>query len=179
MSSVNADHILRVADLVDRPGASRPLDLSLDAPADLELEHAKVAAPIRLTGVVESVVDGLLIRGDLTSTVDMVCSRCLRHLTVPIASDVVELFADPVEEGAEAEVDPGYEIVGGVALDLDSLLRDALIPAVPYRALCDEACQGLCPQCGVDRAEADCDCKDETTDARWAALEALRLPDGD
>lgn len=179
MPSLSSDTILRVADLVDRPGASRRVDLSLPAPADLELEAAAIAGPLRLTGVVESVVDGLLVRGTLRSPLEMGCARCLRDLHVEVDADVVELFADPPGDGDEPEVDPGYEIVEGVAIDLDTLLRDTVVPAVPYRPLCDEACRGLCPQCGADLAETTCDCTEEVSDDRWAALEGLRLPDGD
>ena len=64
-------------------------------------------------------------------------------------------------------------------IDLDTLLRDALVPAVPYRPLCDPDCKGLCASCGVNRNETTCDCVDVTVDARWSALEGLRLSNGD
>jgi uncharacterized protein len=49
---------------------------------------------------------------------------------------------------------------------------------VPYQPLCDAACRGLCPVCGANRNEVDCDCAEPAGDPRWAALEGLRLPNG-
>ncbi len=170
------DRVLRVADLVDRPGTSRRVDLALPAPADLALELAEVVGPVRLVGVVESVVEGVLVRVLLEATVRTPCARCLRDLVTPVDAEVVELFTDPADAELADDVDPGYEIVEGI-IDLDALLRDALVPAVPYRPLCREDCAGLCPQCGVERDAAACDCTDTTTDARWAALQGLRLRD--
>ena len=173
------DRLLRVADLLDRPGASRRVDLALPAPGDLALDLAEVVGDIRLEGVVESVVDGLLVRGELSATLAMPCARCLTDMTADVTADVVELFTDPADAADDDEVEAGYEIHDDATINLDTLLRDALVPAVPYRPLCNEDCQGLCAQCGTNRNEAHCDCVDVRTDARWAALEGLQLRDGD
>lgn len=172
------DRILRVADLLDRPGASRRVDLALPAPEDLVLDNAAVVGDLRLSGVVESVVDGLLVRATLAGELDLSCARCLSDLRETVEADVVELFRSPATVEENDELEPGYEIDDGT-ITLDTLLRDALAPAVPYRPLCDEDCKGLCAQCGTNRNEQDCTCVDETVDARWSALEGLRLPDGE
>jgi len=170
--------LIRIADLLNRPGASRRLDVSLDTPEGLVLDMATVAGPIRLQGVIESVVDGLLVRATLSAPLNLSCARCLKPLETTVSTDVTELFSDPARADDPADVDEGYEI-RETEIDLDTLVRDALVPAVPYRPLCDEACAGLCPTCGVDLNEADCDCVEDTADPRWAALEGLRLPDAD
>ena len=177
-STPAADRTLRVGDLIGRPGSSRRLDLAMAAPEDLTLDLAEIVGPIQLQGVVESVVDGLLVRGELSVALKMQCARCLVNLETTVTTDVTELFSDPERADDPADVEAGYEI-GDNELDLDTLIRDALVPAVPYRPLCDEACQGLCPTCGINRNEATCDCADVSADPRWAALEGLRLPDGD
>ena len=172
------DRILRVADLLDRPGASRRVDLALPAPEDLDLDMARLLGDVRLGGVVESVVDGMLVRGVLAVDMAMSCARCLTDLEEHVTTDVVELFTDPAAAESADDVEVGYEIVDG-ALNLDTLIRDALVPAVPYTPLCDADCKGLCAQCGANHNDTDCDCVDVKTDARWAALEGLRLSDSD
>ncbi|MBA2530124.1 MAG: DUF177 domain-containing protein [Euzebyales bacterium] len=167
---------VQVTDLLDRPGASRQVHVDLPPPGDLRLELGETVAPLRLDAVLESVVDGLLLRGRLTTTVATPCARCLGDLTERVATDVVELFVDPADATSGEEIEPGYEIADGV-IDLDTLLRDALVPAVPFRALCRPDCQGLCASCGANRNEGGCDCTQTTTDERWAALEGLRLPE--
>lgn len=178
MAADARDRIVRVADLIDRPGASRRVDLAMPAAADLVLDLATIEGDLRLAGVIESVVDGLLVRGTLAADLDVACARCLVQVQQPVAVDVVELFTDPAQVDPDDDYDAGYEITDGT-IDLDTLIRDALVPAVPYQPLCDAACQGLCAQCGTNRNEADCACTEETVDARWAALEGLQLRNGD
>lgn len=178
MTAPHTDRTVSVADLVGRPGTSRRLSLDFVAPEDLDQPLLKLSGPVHLEGVVESVVDGILVRGRLTTAVDAQCSRCLKDIDHQLDTEVVELFRDPDEVDPDDELDVGYEI-RDVDIDLDVLLRDALAPALPYSPVCDEDCKGLCPTCGTDLNEASCDCTDISTDARWAALEALRLSPGD
>ncbi len=170
--------VLQVADLIDRPGASRRVDLALPLPEGLDLELAEVVGSLHLRAVIESVVEGLLVRGTLSAQLRLSCARCLRGVDEGATADVAELFTDPERLEAAEDVDPGYEIRDGV-LDLDTLLRDALVPAVPYQPLCEEGCRGLCGTCGADRNRQQCDCTSVDVDPRWLVLEGLRLPDAD
>lgn len=178
MSADAHERLVNVADLIDRPGASRRVDLAMPPAADLVLDLAEVDGDIRYAGVIESVVDGLLLRGTVSAHLNLPCARCLSELREPVGVDVVELFSDPALTDNDDEIEAGYEIADAT-IDLDTLLRDALVPAVPYRPLCDPACKGLCAQCGANRNVAECTCVDVTVDARWAALEGLRLSDGE
>ena len=172
------DRIVSVADLVGRPGASRRLDMEVAPPDDLERPLLRLSHPLRLEGVLESVVDGILVRGTLSTVIEAECGRCLEDMRQDVASEVVELFRDPAEIDPDDELEAGYEI-RDAQIDLDVLVRDALAPALPYSPVCDEDCKGLCPTCGTNLNEASCDCTDTSTDARWAALEALRLSPDD
>lgn len=173
MAALRSDTVLTVTDLVDRPGSSRPVDLAVDVPTGLPLPLVEVDEPLRLAGVIESVVDGLLVRGQLLAHVRLHCARCLTPVEDDVHSDVVEHFAVPA--GVDEDPEAGYEIREGT-IDLDTLLRDALAPAAPYQPLCRPDCQGLCATCGTNRNERACDCADRDVDPRWAPLAGLRLP---
>lgn len=183
MSTTYDDPVLQIADLADRPGKSRQVDLTLAVPDQLALALVEVTGPVRLDGVLESVVDGLLVRGRLDAPARMSCARCLRGVVERVETDVVELFADErrvpaVDAGDDAaELDPGYEIRDG-HIDLDTLVRDAIMPSLPYQPLCRDDCAGLCTRCGTNLNERRCDCVDVSTDPRWAPLAGLRLPEG-
>lgn len=170
-----SDQKVKVPDLLGRPGTSRRLELAMPAPTDFDTRLADVGDTVTVRGVLESVVDGLLLRGQLSASLRMSCARCLTELDVDTAVDVVELFVDPVT--TDDTVEEGYEIVDD-HIDLDTLMRDALAEGVPYRALCDEGCRGLCDRCGANLNEVECDCTEDVSDPRWAALENLRLPEG-
>lgn len=168
------DQKLKVTDLLGRPGSSRRLELVLPPPSDFDARLAQLPDTVELRGVLESVVDGLLLRGELHASLHLACARCLTDVDVDTAVEVVELFGDPVT--ASETVEEGYEIIDD-HIDLDTLLRDALAEAVPYQTLCDQACRGLCASCGANLNEVDCDCADDDTDPRWAVLEKLQLPE--
>ncbi|HUH07716.1 MAG TPA: DUF177 domain-containing protein [Egibacteraceae bacterium] len=178
MTAPRTDHVLNVVDLVDRPGASRRVDLAIPVPEGLESPAATVHEPVRLSGVVESVVEGILLRGTVRARATVACSRCLADLSDELSVDVSELFIDPEAAPAEDPVEPGYELIGD-RLDLDMLLRDALVPAVPYRLLCRPECAGLCVSCGANLNEGACGCEETLSDSRWKVLEGLELPEGD
>jgi uncharacterized protein len=171
------DRVLKVADLVDAPGASRRVDLDVPVPEGFDVPLVTLSEPLHLSGVLESVVDGLLVRGELAADIGASCARCLEPVTERVVTDVVELFQDPRKTPTEdlEAVDEGYEIRDG-QIDLDALLRDALAPALPTRPLCRDDCAGLCAQCGANRNDAPCDCAETDHDPRWAALEGLQLP---
>lgn len=173
MAAPGHETVLAVTDLVDRPGASRLVDLAVDVPDGLSLPLVDVDEPLRLAGVIESVVDGLLVRGRLVAHVRLSCARCLAAVEEDVQADVVEHFAVPA--GLDEDPEVGYEIHEGT-IDLDTLLRDALAPATPYQPLCRADCLGLCASCGANRNEVSCDCADRDTDPRWAPLAGLRLP---
>ena len=58
-------------------------------------------------------------------------------------------------------------------MDLEALLRDTLVEALPLQPLCRPDCRGLCPQCGMDLNDHP-DHHHEMMDDRWAALEGLK-----
>jgi uncharacterized protein len=118
------------------------------------------------------------------------CSRCINPVKLAIDEKLRvtfmprhELPADDEEEAADAE-DDGAEVAeedldvfpyDGDAVDLEPLLREQFVLAVPFAPLCAETCKGLCPQCGIDRNTGTCSCE-PPIDPRLAALKGLKLP---
>ncbi len=179
--------LVRVQELIGRPGTSEDLRRSVD-PADLvprgddDLRWDPPAATIRgdldLDLKLESVVDGILVRGTVDVDLVMPCSRCLTEIVDEATLGIGELFHDPrrveVEDYTEGE---DYLVEHDlVNLDLAPALRDAITLVVPQQPLCTQDCQGLCPTCGADRNTVDCGHGDEDVpDPRWSALADLDL----
>ena len=96
------------------------------------------------------------------------CSRCLAPLREAFALRLQEVFeAAPVE-------DETYPIQND-EIDLEQPVRDLVVPDLPLVPLCNPSCQGLCPTCGVNRNETECDCAQVPVDPRWDALRDLNL----
>lgn len=174
-----------VTDLVGHPGETKPFAATLSreevgdpesswGPADDALK-----GPITLDLDLDSVVEGVLVRGTLTFGVEMPCGRCLEPQHAEHTVTVAELFQDPRKREDDEEQDPGYEIVESLSvIDLSTMIRDAVLMDLPVRVLCREDCQGLCPVCGTDRNLRDCGHRSEDEpDPRWAALADLDLPE--
>jgi uncharacterized protein len=170
-----ADTVFVVRELIGRPGTSRQLDRRMPTPKGLSDDIVRIGHDVTLSGVIESVVDGLLVRGAVQAPARVACVRCLTERNDTVAADVIELFGTP--DGTDEDtVEPGYEIVDGT-IDFDTLLRDALAAARPSHPLCRPDCAGLCATCGADLNVAPCDGHPEQVDRRWSALAGLELPD--
>ena len=154
-----------VRELVDRPGTSRELHQSQEMEG-LATELAQVKEPIRLDLLLESVVEGILVSGPLTGSVAYRCARCLTDAFQPFTVSVTELYAR--HPGQEE-----YQIHDGV-LDLEPMVRDAVILSLPFSPLCRPDCAGLCERCGGNRNHDECTCP-PPSDHRWAALDLLNL----
>lgn len=159
-----------VAEILGQPGAHR--DFTIDRPlvgvgiALAHLEEGPLHADLRA----ESVVEGVLITGTVEGETVLECARCLQEFRSSIELDVCELFLAPDREPEDKE---SYRITG-VEIDLEPMLRDAVTLDLPLNPLCKEDCKGICARCGRDLNLGACDCVDDTTDPRWAGLDALR-----
>ncbi|HYT09222.1 MAG TPA: YceD family protein, partial [Mycobacteriales bacterium] len=155
-----------------RPGSMRAVRRSVPAPADLGVGLARVpeGAPLELDLRLESVVEGVLVSGTVTAPVTGECARCLNPVTDGLKVDVQELFAYP-DSATEETTDEGEvsRLVGDL-IDLEPVVRDTLVLALPLSPLCREDCRGLCPSCGLRYDDLPEDHTHTTTDPRWAAL---------
>ena len=170
MSTRLHDFHISVAEILGQPGHHRDLHLELPLPGvGTTLAHLE-ERPLRADLRAESVVEGILITGTLSGETTLECARCLEKFHSTVELDVCELFLAP---GHEPEDEESYRI-SGTDLDLEPMLRDAVTLSLPLNPLCKEDCKGMCAQCGRDLNLGPCDCTEDATDPRWAALDALR-----
>jgi DUF177 domain-containing protein len=158
-----------VRDLLEHPGSSREVHLA--EPFDgLEAALAEVPgdAPVQVDVLLESVVEGILVSGLLRGRIDYQCARCLKPFSGDFRVEVTELFA--LEPSAEEDQYPVRE----GAIDLEPMVRDAVLLAVPFSPLCRPDCLGLCERCGGDRNLGECTCP-PAVDPRWEPLGRLGL----
>jgi len=101
--------------------------------------------------------------------------RCLDALDQEVEVRVQELFAYPGKSSAE---DEDVLELHGDHIDLEPVLRDAVVPALPFQPVCRPDCPGLCSQCGARLAD-DPDHTHDDVDPRWAALRDLNRDDTD
>jgi uncharacterized protein len=156
-----------VADLLRHPGERRHLSLT-GALAGAGGSAAAVASEARAELILESLPgDTLLASGTVDAEWSGECRRCLGPASGSVRAEVRELF----EPGSDEEE---TYLLRGDQIDVEPLVRDAVLLELPLAPLCREACQGLCPECGANRNDDDCGHKPDTRDPRWAALDQLK-----
>lgn len=179
--------LVNVQRLIGQPGKSDVLQRTIEPDAlvpagedDVRWDPhgATIHGVLDLDAKLESVVDGILLRGTVDVDLVMPCARCLAEITDEATLQVAELYHDPrkmeVEDYTAGE---DYLVEHDIIhIDVARALRDAITLAVPNRPLCRDDCAGLCPVCGADRNEVDCGHREtETMDPRWAKLADLDL----
>lgn len=172
--SQSAATAVDVRSLLNRPGATSSLDRAVPAPAGVTNDLVRIGPQVTVHATIESVVDGLLVRGTVSAPAEVACSRCLVERTEDIDGSVAELFSPPDDD----DIEVGYA-VADATIDIDTMIRDALAAALPVRPLCRPDCAGLCPTCGADlnAVITHCDGRADQHDARWSPLADLELPD--
>jgi len=166
-------------------GSARTRQLTVPAPDDLRLELARVpvGADLHLDVRFEAVTEGVLVTGSATAPLAGECARCLAPLTSTVTASFTELYLyQPdkhdkhnrharFDDNENDEQDEEELYLDGDLLDLEPVLRDAVVLALPMSPLCREDCPGLCVECGMPLADAGPEHQhQEAMDPRWAAL---------
>lgn len=171
---------LNARDVGRRPGSMSEVHRSVTAPADFRTEVLAIRPedPMALDVRLESVHEGVLVTGTVGATATGACVRCLDEIDLPVDASFQELYVWPDraahhrEVAAEQDDDEELRIEDDI-IDLDPVLRDAVLGALPFQPVCRDDCPGLCSQCGF-RLEDDPEHQHDVMDPRWAALEALQ-----
>jgi uncharacterized protein len=155
-----------------RPGTLREYRRSVPAPAGLGFDLIGVpeGAPLALELRLESVSEGVLVTGTLTAPVSGQCGRCLEPVTDELSVEVCELFAYAGSVTDETTEQDEVHRVDGEVLDIEPVVRDAVVLALPWTPLCRPDCAGLCPTCGQRLDDLPAGHAHEMIDPRWAAL---------
>ena len=165
--------VIDTRELGRRPGSMRTVSRSVPAPAGLGVDVLGVPAgsQLELDLRLESVVEGVLVSGTASAAAAGECVRCLDAVTRRLVTDLQELFAYPGDEPVDDD-EAALRQLEGDLLDLEPVLRDAVVLALPLQPVCRDDCPGLCPECGARLADEPRH-EHEATDPRWAALRGL------
>jgi uncharacterized protein len=145
--------------------------IELPAPEGWGLELVRVPAgePVAIDARFEAVMDGVLVTAAVDVPVVAECGRCLEPVRTSVQAPVQELFGyEPDPDDADAQT------LDGDLLDLEPVVHDAVLLALPLNPLCDPDCQGLCPGCGARLADVEAGHAHADLDPRWASLALLK-----
>ncbi len=171
--AVTSPWVIDTRELGRRPGTSRTVRRNVATDKTLGVEGVITVASgteVALDLLLESVVEGVLVTGTAAASTVGECARCLDRLSERIEVEITELFAYPDSTtDATTDDDEVGRLINDL-VDLEPVVRDAIVLALPNAPLCAPDCAGLCADCGGKWADLGPDHRHETIDPRWAAL---------
>ncbi len=169
---VKTPFTLSVHDLMHRPGEQR--EKTLEIPAPEKIGEGIIAVPegemLDLQVRLEALGDGILVTAEIETTAVGECGRCLDPIEEDLELEFQELFAYSVDEAFDYEVHDDH-------VDLEPLVREAVVLALPFQPVCRPDCAGLNPETGERLTKPLDSTLTETLDPRWAALSQLASED--
>ncbi len=149
--------------------------MTTPAPADLGIDVIGVpeGSPVEVQLRLEAVQEGVLATGTARAAITGECARCLGPVKDILDVDVQELFVYPESDADDGEADR----LDGELLDLEPVLRAAVVLALPFGPVCRPDCPGLCIECGARLADDPDHRHEESIDPRWAGLADLTMFD--
>jgi uncharacterized protein len=139
-------------------------------------------SPLGTTGsaeLLENTGGEVRVRGKYTVEIESACDRCLGRARFPLDA-TFDLFYRPssdMEREEEVGIDEGEAEIGfyeNGGMELEDILLEQILLALPMQRVCSDDCKGICPVCGANRNESTCECKANTVDDRWGALRDLK-----
>jgi len=167
-------YTIPVYDLMHRPGEMRDKELDIVVPEGFgnAVIGIRTGSTLHVDTRMESLHDGILVSGDVRGTADGECVRCLIEVKLPVRVEFAELFAYSFDEAFDYTVHEDH-------VDLEPVVRDAVVLSLPFQPVCQEDCLGLCPECGVRLLDNPGHEHEAPIDPRWGALAGLESLDED
>lgn len=160
---------IQISDIISGKDRSKKIDEIFEIESfEFEGDIIKSITPCKVSGVMNSDGDILVIRANIKTDLEMVCSRCLDTFIYPIDIDIEERFTTNSESEDEEAV-----VVMDDVLDITELVETSIISTLPIKRVCKDDCKGLCQKCGCNLNVKACDCNKEDVDIRFEVLRGL------
>ena len=144
-------------------------------------EEGVLRKDVHIQGSLSKVGREVILKGSVSTEMEMICSRCLEPVDYNVRSKVSSRYVpgqenDSLDSDVELHAsDIEVEYYTGDRIDLTQAVYDQIMLSLPLARLCREDCQGICPQCGINRNKKNCQCSDkDSVDPRLAVLKTLK-----
>src|SRR4030095_825858 len=146
---------------------------------DLMDDRLRLEQPASVTGRIRTSGSEVRVSGKVDARVEVGCDRCLKALEVPVSAKFAleyitgqEYESTHVAELSTEEM--AVSVFDGETIDVDEIVREQILLALPDRALCNDDCKGICSNCGTDLNSGNCNCESSEIDPRWEALKKFK-----
>ena len=165
MTSAPGSLVIGVAELLRHLGTQREVTVAAVVD-DIAISSARVTEGAEIEGrfTLEAMSDhAITVKGTITAPWTGECRRCLRTIEGTVSLDIEEVFDTRPVEGETYPLD-------GDRLNVEPLVRDAVLLSLPLAPLCEVACPGPEPESHPIGSDAT-----DEIDPRWAGLGDLKF----
>ena len=136
---------------------------------DQDLVDKNIVLPIRLKGTIYADSDGGYLTGKVIFSYKDSCARCLKETITEITADI---DASLVKEGVSSldEEDDSQVEFTDKEIFIEDLISSVILTSSPMRVICSDDCKGICPVCGANLNDEQCNCEIDNVDPRLAKL---------
>jgi uncharacterized protein len=158
--------LLDISDLTGRKKTRKEIDVSFEG-SNITFEDEKIVfvEPVSLKGTFTLTGDIINFDGTISTTLNLVCSRCLENFDKFIQVEIHEKFSK-FNHGKDDDI----IIINNDKVDFSSVIETNIILSLPIKKLCSEECKGLCSVCGTNLNHSKCNCEEDDVDPRLAKL---------
>ena len=136
--------------------------------------------PLQVKIRIDKAGDKYIFDGELSGNVLARCDRCLEPYSHDLKTSFHLFLALQHPETDEAEIellDEEVEVdfIKGEEIDLNDIVREQIFLSLPMKSLCSDDCLGLCPLCGKNQNQGECQCKGEKGHPGFLKLKNLNI----
>ncbi|RLE16529.1 MAG: hypothetical protein DRJ08_06445 [Acidobacteria bacterium] len=117
----------------------------------------------------------IMLKAHYFGSLELACTTCLEMYETKVDERFSVLFTSTPGEVEGVVTPEGYDsdvqLLEGDVIELERQVLDTMRLNIPMSHQCRENCRGICPTCGKNLNEGDCNCVIETVDPRWKDLE--------
>ena len=141
-------------------------------------------SPIDIKLIIKRNINVVDVKGNIETTVKLICSRCLEEYETFLVSPFSLTFVPEESEDPDSFRDEEIELstydtqvanFSGGRIDFKDPVQEQIVMAFPLKTLCRKSCKGLCSNCGVNMNDMQCKCENEDINPQFAALKHLKL----
>ncbi len=150
--------LMKIKNVLNIPGTSMEAAFVIDGERLEQVHGYEFSTPVTVEGKVENRAGVVTLTMHIAFSLLVTCDRCLKETVQAFSYDTAHTVVRELQSEDEEE---NYVVAKAESIDAAEIAISDLLLELPSKLLCREDCKGLCPKCGCDRNETDCDCMSE------------------
>ena len=147
--------LIRLKQLYNIIGEKLDIDHAVDSARLDEIKGFGFSGPFKVKGTIVNRAGVVFLKYTAEFTLHICCDRCLIEFDRDYCFDFEHILVRSLSNDSDLD---DYVVTENDELDMDELAITDCLLSLPAKMLCREDCAGLCPVCGTDLNQGNCDC---------------------